>query len=324
MNDISDNLRIAAVVVTYNRLNLLKECIDSLRKQTRTLDTIIVVNNSSSDGTVEWLSEQKDLDVITQENLGGAGGFHVGIKIAFEKGFDWIWCMDDDSEPLHNALGKLLLNDLEIDKISALCGRVDNIKREALVTHRGIVNLKKIALFHIHTPILYDLYFNSTIRIDVCSFVGILINRKAVKIIGLPKREFFIHLDDIEYCLRLAKYGKIILVPQSIIIHKEVSKNIYFQSRKFLWKKTNRVLFEFEWRTYFRKRNFVWIINNHYPNIFYKYCTLLMNFSKYFIGIVLYDDHKLRRTNLLINAYADGLFNNFDNKKPLKLNSGKS
>jgi GT2 family glycosyltransferase len=323
MSDISEDLRTAAVVVTYNRLPLLKECIDSLRKQTRKLDKILIINNSSTDGTVEWLNEQKDLYVVTQENLGGAGGFHTGIKTAFEKGFDWIWCMDDDAEPLHDALEKLLISDIEINKVSALCGRVDNVKREVLVTHRGIVNLNKINLFHLHTPTPYDLYTDSTIQIDICSFVGILINRKAVEMVGLPKREFFIHLEDIEYCLRLAKYGKIILVPQSIIIHKEISKSIYSQPKKFLWKKSNRIPVEFEWKTYYRKRNFVWIIDKYYPNLFYRYCTLIMNFWKYFLGIILYDDHKLKRINLLLNAYADGLRSNFNNKKPIELNSGK-
>ena len=100
-------MKIAAVVVTYNRIILLKECIKVLRHQTRRLDEIIVVNNSSTDGTLEWLNLQKDLKTITQENSGSAGGQHPGIKIAYENGYDWIWCMDDDCFPEVNALEKL-------------------------------------------------------------------------------------------------------------------------------------------------------------------------------------------------------------------------
>src|SRR3990170_1109632 len=100
-------MKIAAVIVTYNRIQLLKECINALHIQTRKLEEIIVVNNSSTDGTLEWLNSQKDLTTITQENSGSAGGFHTGIKAAYEKGYDWIWCMDDDAEPELNALEEL-------------------------------------------------------------------------------------------------------------------------------------------------------------------------------------------------------------------------
>ena len=61
--------KIYAVVVTFNRLELLKRNIDSLR-QNHPIERIIVVNNGSTDGTREWLSEQSDLLVITQENVG--------------------------------------------------------------------------------------------------------------------------------------------------------------------------------------------------------------------------------------------------------------
>jgi GT2 family glycosyltransferase len=91
--------KIAVVLVTYNRLYLLKECLTSLRKQTYKPDKIIIINNDSTDGTTDWLDEQTDLEVIHQANLGGAGGFYTGIKLAYEQGFDFIWVMDDDVEP---------------------------------------------------------------------------------------------------------------------------------------------------------------------------------------------------------------------------------
>ena len=76
----NEGLKIATVVVTYNRLELLKDCIESLRNQTRKIDEIFVINNSSTDGTEEWLSRQNDLTTITQPNTGGAGGFYTGTK----------------------------------------------------------------------------------------------------------------------------------------------------------------------------------------------------------------------------------------------------
>jgi len=101
------NNKVAAVVVTFNRLELLKQCLRSLRNQTRKPDEIFVINNNSSDGTAEWLSHQADLTVITQKNSGSAGGQHTGIKTAYEKGFEWCWCIDDDCIAKENALQKL-------------------------------------------------------------------------------------------------------------------------------------------------------------------------------------------------------------------------
>src|SRR5476651_747432 len=100
--------RVAAVVVTYNRLKLLKEGIEALKKQSRKPEAIIVVNNGSTDGTDTWLAAQKDLIVYNQENVGGAGSFYRGIKEAYDAGFDWIWVMDDDGYPAVNCLEKLI------------------------------------------------------------------------------------------------------------------------------------------------------------------------------------------------------------------------
>jgi rhamnopyranosyl-N-acetylglucosaminyl-diphospho-decaprenol beta-1,3/1,4-galactofuranosyltransferase len=79
---------IIAVVVTYNRLELLKKVLESLRSQTLKPFKIIVVNNGSTDGTLEWLGNQDDLEIITQDNIGSSGGQFTGIKAAFESGED--------------------------------------------------------------------------------------------------------------------------------------------------------------------------------------------------------------------------------------------
>lgn len=97
-----------AVVVTHNRLQLLTECIDALRNQTHHLDKILVINNGSSDNTASWLSDQDDLAVITQDNQGPGDAFGKGIQWGFERGFEWIWCMDDDGYPKNDALKNLL------------------------------------------------------------------------------------------------------------------------------------------------------------------------------------------------------------------------
>ena len=100
-------MNIYAVTVTFNRKELLKRTIDCLRKN-KPVSKIVVVNNGSTDGTGEWLAKQDDLIVITQENVGGSGGFYTGIEYAYKAGADWIWCMDDDVFPRENCLEELL------------------------------------------------------------------------------------------------------------------------------------------------------------------------------------------------------------------------
>ena len=104
------NDRVAAVVVTYNRLPLLQKCIEKLEAQTAPCD-ILVVNNASSDGSTEWLEARQGgrlLPKNTGANLGGAGGFNCGMRWAVEAGYDRLWLMDDDCLPEPDALEKLL------------------------------------------------------------------------------------------------------------------------------------------------------------------------------------------------------------------------
>ena len=101
-------MNVIAVVVTYNRLELLKRNLSCLRRQTVPLTTLVVVDNGSTDGTGAWLDEQEDVKTIHQTNVGGAGGFYTGMEYARLADADWIWCMDDDVFPRPDCLEQLL------------------------------------------------------------------------------------------------------------------------------------------------------------------------------------------------------------------------
>ena len=304
-----NKIKIAAVVVTYNRLELLKECITALKNQTRKLDEIIVVNNDSTDGTKEWLETQEDLTIITQENSGSAGGQYTGIKTAYEKGYDWIWCMDDDAEPLTNALEGI--NKYVKDDIAAICPDVLNEKGERLIYHRGNIELNKIKSFVLQEPINDSLLKKEVVSIDFASFVGILINRKAVDQIGLPNKFFFIHHDDVEYSLRLKKFGNILLIPKEIIIHKEVNnKNLI--KRKFLWKISYRPKFKNYWMSYFTFRNHFWLLNKYLRTKREIIGSLFNDLNRESRRIILYDDYKIWRLKLLAKAFFDARNSNLE------------
>ena len=105
-------MNIIAVIVTYNRLNLLKRAVAAVLDQTCKPDHLIIVDNCSSDGTRPWLtqleSSRNDVMIcMLDSNQGGAGGFSHGIREAYEAGADWIWVMDDDTIPEPDALEML-------------------------------------------------------------------------------------------------------------------------------------------------------------------------------------------------------------------------
>ena len=100
------NVRVAAVIVTYNRKELLCECLDALLAQSFPLAGIVLIDNAGSDGTGALLKEKGYLEsglckyIRMEVNTGGAGGFHEGVKRAYDEGYDWLWLMDDDVEPM--------------------------------------------------------------------------------------------------------------------------------------------------------------------------------------------------------------------------------
>lgn len=233
-------MKVAAIVVTYNRFELLKKCIDAIQAQIAVLETIIVVNNNSTDGSTEWLNEQKGLQVIHQENKGGSWGFQTGIKAAYEQGYDWLWVMDDDTIPHSDSLAALLKN---IEDVSQL--GVNNIGfiGSKVLWKDGSAHLMNLP--NIHTFDFKGEAFNSydaakLYGITSCSFVSVLISHQAVQSVGLPIKEFFIWADDQEYTQRISRAGfRGFYSSTSAVLHDtpvNYSANIFTDTHSNAWK----------------------------------------------------------------------------------------
>src|SRR5918998_5992428 len=102
---------VTAVVVTYNRKEMLVECLEALARQTVPPTRVVLVDNASADGTREHVEAAAPLPVdylrVTR-NGGGAEGFHYGVRAALERPCEWLWLMDDDCEPPPDCLASLL------------------------------------------------------------------------------------------------------------------------------------------------------------------------------------------------------------------------
>lgn len=218
MAKVSKKKNVVAVVVTYNRKELLKECIDALLKQNYNNCDVLVVDNASTDGTKEYIKELlKNKRVIyknTGSNLGGAGGFNYGIKEAVNLGCDYVWIMDDDCMVHNDSLDELFSADKKLKgNYGFLASKVlwkDNNICEMNIQRKTLT--KKVDDFESElTPIVMS------------SFVSLFISTKKVKEYGLPIKEFFIWTDDWEYTRRISIKNKCYLVNKSIVTHKSVS-----------------------------------------------------------------------------------------------------
>lgn len=215
----SGNGRVAAVVVTYNRKDLLLECIEALLAQ-ESIDLldILIIDNASTDGTSEALSQYINNSLIqyvnTGENLGGAGGFSFGIELAVSEGYSWIWVMDDDCIPSTSALSVFLkfdeqnsgsygfLSSKVLWSDGTLCSM--NVQRRTLT--------EEVSKFD-----------KEVIPIAMASFVSLFLPVSVVQCFGLPIKEFFIWTDDWEFTRRISRNMPCYLLVNSTVTHKSKS-----------------------------------------------------------------------------------------------------
>jgi hypothetical protein len=212
-------MKIATVIVTYNRLPLLKDAITAIKAQTRQADKIIIVNNYSTDGTKEYL-DQVDGGVIEvhnlKQNLGGAGGFSFGLKMSVLEGYDYSWVMDDDCIPEPTALEELVKTLKTADNIGFVASHVKWIDG---VTH--LRNRPRFSDKEIERIAKIDIKGFNLKQIAYATFVSLLINSSAIKKVGLPISDFFIWHDDIEFTERIIKDGYIgLFAEKSVATHR--------------------------------------------------------------------------------------------------------
>lgn len=295
------NGRTCAIVVTYNRKELLAECLNALLEQSQPLDEIVLIDNASTDGTKEFLQKKGYLNKskITYtrltENTGGAGGFNEGMKIGYEKGYDWLWLMDDDSIPHPDAFENLLKNKtLQDDQIYALTSAVLYPDGD-VCTINGFFNFKNFFWQPANTQYYSEKeYF----EVDTATFVGFLVRRHTIERIGFPIKEFFIRYDDTEYCLRIRKNGgKIIVVPGSRIVHrieKPAPQKIFFGEF-------------FSWKEYYDLRNKLYTYRKYKHPRFLFYIKVLARLIKSQIRILFTRRQIIQNSKNLWLAILHGL-----------------
>lgn len=234
----------AVVIVTYNRVELLKECLACVCGQTIPFSRVIVVDNHSTDGTAEFLAAREDLDVIREpENLGGAGGFYDGLQCASQGEYDWVLIIDDDAMIAPDYMEKLLDYANAHTGIYGLAGKVVTEGHIDVSHRRQIIN----RLLYVESNVASEEYQKESFSCDAATFCGLLLQGQKMREIGLPQKGYFLWYDDIEYCLRLQECGGVTVVPAAVLHHKTVL------SKEGMV--TKGVLHRIGWRQYYGYRN---------------------------------------------------------------------
>jgi rhamnopyranosyl-N-acetylglucosaminyl-diphospho-decaprenol beta-1,3/1,4-galactofuranosyltransferase len=217
MTDPPESETVAVVVVTYNRAALLTRMLAGLAALDRTPDAVIVVDNASTDHTATVLDtagiDQRalKLQVIRPlENLGGAGGFHLGVQAAYDQGFDRIWLLDDDVVPAPDCLSVLLAVD---DELADCLMVVREDTRGRLVEKAALrFDLRNPLRIKPKTAMVETTYgtraaMPALVELANIPFEGFLVRRRVVEAIGLPDPSFFIFYDDVDFALRARRAG---------------------------------------------------------------------------------------------------------------------
>ena len=252
--------RLVVVVVTYNRLETLKEALAHTLAQDPA--AVVVVDNSSSDGTEAWLSELAIDDnrvdpIVSGANLGGAGGFHHGVARAMEvHAPDWILLHDDDSWPQRGCLGAFKQKSSSFsDQVGVVAAAVEDTRgnicemnRPRRNPFRSLVGLLRYAALLEPTDLPDAAYARQAglCEIDMGTFVGFFVRAEVVKQVGPPRAELFIYGDDYIYTLTIRKQGYRVLF----------DPGLRFSHDNFATNKGVKI-FDPPWRMYYSTRNSV-------------------------------------------------------------------
>lgn len=209
------NKKVIAVIVTYNRKELLKESIEAILNQDYDNCIPLIIDNASTDGTYDYIKnlidENKILYKNTGSNLGGAGGFNYGMREAYNLGCDFMWIMDDDCIAHKDTLVEFM----KADKI--LNGNYGFLSSKVLWKDNSICLMNKQK--KTFSKWLKDFDTNYQ-EIALGSFVSFFIKSSTVKKYGLPIKDFFIWSDDWEYSRRISRNEKCYFISSSIVTHK--------------------------------------------------------------------------------------------------------
>lgn len=233
---------VCVVIPTFNRRELLLETLDGLARQTRPVDGAVLVDNASTDGVAAAARDRRPtIEVLRfEDNSGSAGGFGRGARWAYEAGYDWIWLLDNDSEPEPGALDALL----EAHARFPLHRAPQLLASKVVWTDGSILPLNVPIFKRKNMTQFYWAAEHATVSLRAAPYAGMLVHRDLLARHGVPLESYFFWNDDIEWTGRMLRNAFGVLVPASVICHKtpgnptttaDAGPRFFYEIRNKLW-----------------------------------------------------------------------------------------
>ncbi len=300
--------KVCAIIVTFNRAELLCRCVKAILNQTYPVHILIYDNHSKK--PAEDILRQEGIPIddkfsftyyYADENSGGAGGFHNGLKMAMEKGFDEFILMDDDGYPINK------------DTISELIKAREIIGVNSIVNSLVVCNPDTLQLsFSLNRS--YDGHKIQNMATDglvekyISPFNGTMISSEIVRKIGYPRKEFFVYGDETEYTFRALKYGySLYTAVNSLYFHPT-----YLGAKRKILGYTFSVDDIPMWKVYCSSRN-----TTYYTRLYFGYLTLLKSILRSYISVVICKSKHIKRFIYTTKGIIDGLRGDFSRKLDL-------
>lgn len=219
-------MNVATVVVAFNRDVLLKGALDSILKQSLKSDAIIVVDNAVQDSTQALVKEFDCYYLAGNKNLGGGGGFSLGMRFALSIGAEKIWLLDDDGWPDKDCLETLIESSTKFsyEVVSPLVISNEDSTFTANTFFFGLRKADQVS----------RLKRKEVRENKVQFFNGVLLNSTVVERIGFPRADLFIRGDELDYYYRCRPFTRMALITKAELYHPS-SQDEYAVNRRRLF-----------------------------------------------------------------------------------------
>jgi GT2 family glycosyltransferase len=251
-------MRVLAHIHTFNDADIIDQTIAAVLGQTRPVDGILIVDNASTDGTLDRASVKNTSVLQHPENRGTSGAVYSGFRVALEQDYDWIWVFDADSVPEPDALEKLLdlyngwpqnLQDATAFLACLHSNIQDGVPRHGgLFTDAGIGEASPTPEAR-HYPCHFTIWSGCLYRVE------------AVRRIGLPNQNYVLDWGEGEYGYRVMRAGYKGFIDQDALLHHNIRGSLSFTPVKVRAGPLAITLFEFSpIRLYYQSRNMVYFV----------------------------------------------------------------
>jgi len=249
-------MRALAHIHTFNDAAVIEQALEALRRQTRPPDAIVIVDNASTDGTLDKNFSETVTIFRNRNNLGPSGAVQIGLAHALKHGFDWTWVLDADSVPEPDALEKLLafFEHLPITQQERVCFLASYPLTAAGEVKQQPVSLERPALEFIPLASARDFT-----QCDCTLWSGTLFRMGAVARIGLPSADYVIDVGEIEYGYRARQLGFTSYVVHNSVIRHDIGRNPGAVTRVYRFGPISLKFFETSpFRIYYSVRNMIY------------------------------------------------------------------